>query len=98
MIVHMSHIYRCDHNVGLYIYDDPFILDGCVHTLDVRFTYDPSHSNGCTHTIDIFHIPYYPDGCVHTVDSCFDIRHVYVYASLICRSPNSVCSRPCKRS
>ncbi len=43
------------------------------------------------------HSPCYPDGCVHTVDSCFDMRYVYVYASLICRSPDSVCPPPCQK-
>ena len=81
-----------------YIYDDPSISDGCDHTLDLRFTDDPSHSDGCSHAVDLFHSPYYPDDCFHTMDSCFDIKYVYVYASLICRSPDSVCSRPCKIS
>ena len=38
--------------------------------------------------------PYYLDGCIYIVDSCFSIKYVYVYASLIFRSPDSVCLRP----
>jgi len=46
----------CDHTVGPYIYndDDPSILGGCVHTLDLRLPNNPFHSDGCTHTVDIF--------------------------------------------
>ena len=42
--------------------------------------------------------PYYLDGCAHDVDSCLALRYVYVYAPLICRSPDSVCHHPCKIS
>lgn len=46
----------------------------------------------------LLHSTYYPYGCIHTVGSCFDIRYVYVYVSLICRSPDNVCSHSCKNS
>ena len=88
----------CDHTVELYIYDDddPSISGGCIHTLDLRFTDDPSHLDGCTHSVDLFHSPYYPDGCIHTLALVFDIKYLYLYASFISRSPDSVFSHPCK--
>ena len=82
--------------MGLYIPDDPSISYGYIHALDLRFTDDLSHLDGCAHTVDLFHSSYYLDGYVHTMDSFFDIIYVYVYASLIYRSRDSVFSHPCK--
>jgi len=84
--------------MGLYIYDDddPSMSDGCVHTLDLRLTNDPFHLDGCAHSVIFSHNPFYLDGCFHIMDSCFDIRYVYVYASLISRSPDTICSYPFK--
>lgn len=45
----------CDHTVWLYIYDnDTSILNGCVHTLDIRFTDVRSYLDGCAHAMDPF--------------------------------------------
>ena len=83
---------------GLYIYDDPSISDGCIHALDLRLQMILLHWMDVPMPWIFSYSPYYLDGCIHTVDSCFDIRYVYVYMSLICRSTDSVCPRPCKRS
>ena len=73
-----------------------FYTDGCDHTVGLYMYDDPSISGGCVHNLDLrLHLILLIQMVVSTMDSCFDIIYVYVYVSLICKSPDSVCPCPC---
>jgi len=70
-----------------------FIIFPSFHSITFYFNSFQRSKGPCIFLSSLHH----PGGHVHAVDSCLDLIYVYVYASLICRSPDNVCPRPCQK-